>query len=254
MPCFHVVFAEAPAIPAEELGKFLRHYHPELATAAVDDSRMIRWGPHAVELEVQARPLEPAVWQVCLQAALLPPEVKNDARRHGGYARLSYSGAAADRLEQFVAVAAVAGVLAEFGGIVVIHEAARTAIFAAELLPDDPGEDMLIVLRTLPIPYLYGGFAKLTLSDRPGVWMRTFANHLLGLPDLAYAAAGHAEGQATFVMFSALLRYLRESGAVLRPGESLQIDDAVLTLREPEEAEWWLDSPGPMRVLERVTV
>jgi hypothetical protein len=89
------------------------------------------------------------------------------------------------------------------------------------------------------------------LTDIPGVWMRTFAAHRLDLPNLAWHAGGHEEGQATFRLFSGLLGYLRETGVELESNEVLRIDDDTLyQVREPNLSEWWLDSPGRLWVLE----
>jgi hypothetical protein len=109
------------------------------------------------------------------------------------------------------------------------------------------------MLRAMPIPLLYGGFVKIEIEDEPGVWMRTFGNVLLKLPDLAIKAEGHHHGSETFDMFANMLSYLRESGAVFAPGHTMQIGaETHLRLRAPTEAEWYLQSDGEMLVAERI--
>jgi len=267
-----LLFAQPPTLVAEHLAAVLRAYHPDLASATVELMPvsevpghadlfsaegppasvlgLVGWGQHVVRLVLFAAAMPARAIEGCLQAALLPSDVKDDARRHGAHVLLYYAGYAEDALEQLVALAAVAAALGEFGAIVTMNEEARTAILSTDLLPDQEGEDMMTVLRSLPLPYLYGGFVKLILSDTPGVWMRTSANHRLGLPNLARYAASHDEGQSVFRLFSGLLGYLRETQLQLEPGEVLRIDDDNLfQVRLPTEGEWWLESPGAMLVL-----
>ena len=273
-PSLQLLFAEAVRIPAGHLAAALRAYHPDLANASVELMPMtdvpgseellsrdgppaallglIGWGAHVVKLVSFDAAMPSTAIEACLQAALLPPEVKADARAHQSHMLLYYGGYDDRPLEQLIALAAVAGVLAEFGAIVTLNEEARAAILSTDLLPDQDGEDMLAVLRSLPIPYLFGGFVKLVLSDTQAIWWRTFANQRLGLPNLACFAASHDEGQATFRLFSGLLGYLQEMNLQLDDGEVLRIDEETLfKLRKPAELEWWLDSVGPMWVMER---
>jgi hypothetical protein len=270
-----LLFAAPLAASAEHLAAVLRAYHVDLAAASVElmpvsavprheellasggppasKLGLIGWGRQVVKLVAFEAPMPAHAIEACLQAALLPPEVKADARTHTAHVLLYYAGYDDDPLEQLVALAAVAGALGEFGAIVTLNEEARAAILSTDLLPDADGEDMLAVLRSLPIPFLYGGFVKLILSDTAGVWMRTFACPRLSLPNLALHAASHDEGQNTFRLFSGLLGYLKEMQLTLEPGEVLRFDEeTLLKVREPQEAEWWLESRGPLWVLERV--
>jgi len=113
---------------------------------------------------------------------------------------------------------------------------------------------MLELMESLPIPILYSGFVKFDVQGVQGTWMRTFGNHLLGLPDFALLAQGHHEGQATFDMFCNLLSYLRSSGATLAPGHTTQVgEDAFLKIRSPKDGEYFLESPGTLLVLERIS-
>jgi hypothetical protein len=278
-PSLQVLFVEPPGIPGTALTAALRDYHPELAAATAEivpvselppeanvvspdgppaaAVGLIAWGKHVLKLILFPAPMPASAVEGCLRPALLPPEMKSDARAHRGHALLYYAGAETDPLEQLVALGAVAGALARFHAIVTLNEEARAAIPSFALLPDEEGEDMLRSLRTLPIPYLYGGFVKMELTDVPGVWVRTFANHRLGLPNLAYHAAGHDEGQQVFGLFAGVLGYLRETGLTFEIGEIVRVgegDNTHLRVRAPAEAEWWLESRGPMLVLDRVEV
>lgn len=268
-----LLFGATPALDSRTLAAMLRAYHLDLMGASVElfnvadvpgsetvvssdgppakTLGLIGWGLHVIRLVAFDAPMPARAINACMQAALLPQEIKDDARKHAAHVLLYYAGFEDDPLEQWVALAAVAGVLAELGAIVTLNEEARAAVLSTELLPDQDGEDMLTVLRTLPLPYLYCGFVKMLLTDIPGVWMRTFAAHRLKLPELAVHAENHDEGQTTFHLFNSLLRYLKETGLTFENGELIRIDnDRVLKVREPQQPEWWLDSPGTLWVLE----
>ncbi|CAN5412896.1 hypothetical protein BH11PLA2_BH11PLA2_27110 [soil metagenome] len=273
-PSLQLLFGNTPQAPAEHVMAALRAYHPDLAAATVEVVNvadvpgadavingdgpspivlgLITWGKHIIKLVGFDAPMPASAVEGCLQPALLPAEVKADAKAHTSHILLYYAGSDENPLEQCVALAAVAGVFGEFGSIVTLNEEARAAVLSSDLLPDDPHEDMLQVLRALPLPYLYTGFVKMLLTDIPGVWMRTFAASRFGLPNFAYHATDHSEGQATFGLFAALLGYIREMKLPLEDGEQMRFDeDRVYRIRKPVVAEWWLESTGDLWVLER---
>ncbi len=268
-----LLFADLTDLTAEAFATVVRDYHPTLSSAAVDlvpanalpaDATgvtpdgppptllgLVAWDEHAVKVVAFDAPMPPNAVESCLRPALLPPDFKDTARRHRAHALLYYAGRHADALEQMVAVGCVAGALAHLGAIVTLNEEARAAVASFALLPDDDGEDMLATLRGLPVPFLYGGFVKMELTDVPGVWVRTFACPRFGLPNLAYHSPAHADGERLFHLFSGVLGYLRETGLAFEAGELVRIDEATaIRVREPAAKEWWLDSDGPLWVLE----
>ena len=167
---------------------------------------------------------------------------------------LYYVGYELDPLEQYVALAAATGAVAYFGAAFVLNETARTAVPAPVLHPhEEDAGDMLAALRGFPLPFLYCGFVKLEVEGEPGVWMRTYGCHRLGLPDFAFRAANHDLGSATFETFSNMLAYLRASGKQFAPGDTMQVgDDVYLRLRARDPQEWYLESEGEMLVAERI--
>lgn len=268
-----LLFPDLLDLNPDALAAAVRDYHPTLAEASVDLVPaadvpaagitphgppptllgLVTWADHVVKLVAFDAPMPPNAVESCLRPALLPPDFKENVRRHRAHVLLYYAGRNADPLEQLVALGCVAGPLAHLGAIATLNEEARVAVASFALLPDDPGEDMLATLRGLPVPFLYGGFVKMELTDVPGLWVRTFACRRLGLPNLAYHAPGHADGERLFHLFSGVLGYLRETGLAFEAGELVRIDDATsVRVREPQPLEWWLDSDGPLWVLEPV--
>jgi hypothetical protein len=177
--------------------------------------------------------------------------MKDEARKHPSHAILFYAGYENDPLEQYVALTTVATILGRFDAFLVLNESALASFPSEALLAEEPGVDRLEVLRTLPIPLLYGGFLKLEVEGLEGVWMRTVANHLMNLPDFAILTPGHHLGNDTFEMFAGLLNYLRETKANFAPNDTITIENGVgLLIRSPKDTEHFLESSGTMLVLE----
>jgi hypothetical protein len=266
------LFDEPLALSANGLTLALRDYHADMANATAElyyvppnqplgknnlqptVLGLIAWGPHVLKLVGFANPMPHAAVDSCVRPAHFDSSFKELAYRHQSHVLLYYNGYDHDPLEQYVALAAAAGVLARFGAVVTLNETARTAIPAAVLLPhEEDAGDMLTALRKLPLPFLYCGFVTLEVEGEPGVWMRTFGAHRFGLTDLAYHAASHDEGTSTFQLFNGMLTYLRASGTSFGPGHMMQVDDDLfLRLRARTETEWYLASEGEMLVAERM--
>lgn len=212
---------------------------------------LIEWGSHRIKLAGFDAPMPYGPVEVCVGPAMIAPPLKHDSKHHASHVLLYDAGTEPDPLERFVALGAVASALARFDAIVVMHEEARTAVQALDLIPEE-GEDILQTLRTLPIPLLWGGFVKVDAGtpDRP--WVRSFANHRLGLPELAYQLADHAETARMFQVFSGMLGYLRQIHEAFVAGDTVDLGDGTrFRFRTPAESEWFLDAEGTMLVLEK---
>lgn len=259
-PAFVVLFtADLPA-DATALAADLRGLHSETASgsfelhAGTGEEALLGlagWGPHVVQLLGYAEPAPTELLERCVHPSPLRHELKLQAAGHRTHAILVYKGHSRDPLEQHVALAAVASVLATAGASTVINEAGRTAFPAVALRTDGEGLDTLRFLHDLPLLMLYAGFVRYEVPGLRGVWMRTRGCPALGLPDLAFRAASHEQGEEVFDLFTEVLGYLRESGKSLGVGHTMQMGaDLFLTLRAPTELEYFLDSPGELFVAE----
>jgi hypothetical protein len=258
-----VLFGEGPDLDPDRLAGALRSYDRSMARARCEvDPGLSRdgtifglagWGKHVIRLVGFDRPMPAQAMEACVAPSHYPAELKQRARAHAGHVLLYYAGYESTPLEQYVALAALAGVLSRFGAIVVLNEAGRTSFPADALSGEGVEGDILEILRTLPLAILYCGFVKYDLEGTDRVWMRTYGAHLLGLPDLAALAEGHHEGQRHFDMFGSILDYLRESGASIAAGHTLQIgQEEFLRFRAPTPAEPFLGSEGELLVVEPI--
>jgi hypothetical protein len=144
----------------------------------------------------------------------------------------------------------MAAALATCGAAFVANEAACTSLPAAALHSEQlPGLDLL---RALPLVTLYSGFCKFEIQGVRGVWMRTFGNHLFGIPDLAHLAGSHQHGEHISSTMDDIMRHLLASGRTLAPGHTMDVGWTVLRARAPVVPEYFLESRGEMLVLESI--
>jgi len=266
-----MLFFDVPQFDAVAIQLFLQ-VHPEMSEAtcelaaatdapslvgllssegpAASQFGLISWGQHTIQMVLCAAPMPYGPVESSVLPALMPVEIKSDAKLHRSHVLLYYAGTHPDFFERYVALAVVAGALARFDAVVIMNEEGRTAVPALDLIPDDD-EDILQTLRTLPVPYLYGGFVKLDVGDANRPWARTYTCHRLGLPDFARHLGSHADTSETFRLFAAMLSYARQTGEAFTAGETVDLGaGSPVLLRAPTEQEWYLESPGTMLVVE----
>jgi len=217
-PSYQMLILGPLDLNADALTLALRAYHPSLAKAQAElmdvkledapenESSSVLglagWGKHVVKLVGFNMPIPQPVFDTCVRPAHFSEQLKEDARAHKSHVILYYAGFETDPLEQFVALTVMASALARFDGILLLNESARSAFPAEALLTEEPDGDPLDILRAMPIPLLFGGFVKIEIEDEPGVWMRTFGNSYLNLPDVSFKAEGHHQGNETFDLFA----------------------------------------------------
>ncbi|MEN5158735.1 DUF4261 domain-containing protein [Achromobacter spanius] len=256
-----VLFAEPLAITEAALADALRGYHPTMAKARAEIAPdmpeflgMAGWDKHVVRLVGFNAPYPKDALEACVAPSHYPAAMKDEVRAHASHIILYYAGFETDPLEQYVALAAVAGALTGFRALAVLNEHAHTSLPAGVFAAESLGEESMDLLRTLPLNMLYCGFVKYDVEGVQGVWMRTYGGDAFGLPDFAALAAGHDEGEVYSTTFNNIMSYMLESGAELAAGHTMQIgEDAYMKLREPAKEEYFLDGPGQVLVAEIIS-
>lgn len=256
-----VLFAEPLAITEAALADALRAYHPTMAKARAEIAPdmpeflgMAGWDKHVVRLVGFNAPYPKDALEACVAPSHYPAAMKEEVRAHASHIILYYAGFETDPLEQYVALAAVAGALTGFKALAVLNEHAHTSLPAGVFAAESLGEETMDLLRTLPLNMLYCGFVKYEVEGVQGVWMRTYGGDAFSLPDFAALAAGHDEGEVYSTTFNNIMSYMLESGAELAGGHTMQIgEDAYMKLREPAKEEYFLDGPGQVLVAEIIS-
>lgn len=249
---------------SDDIRQALRQYHPSMAKARCEvDPELLEkeqvfglvgWGKHVVQLVgFFNTPMPEEAVEACVGPSHYPEDLKLRARQHSSHMLLYYAGHEDSAMEQYVALAAVAGAMDRLDAIVVLNEPARTSFPTAALSGQDSEGDILELVRSLPLLILFCGFVKYSVEAVEGIWMRTHGAHLLQLPDFAVLAQGHHEGETYFELFNSIMGYLQESGAHMDDGHTMQFgENTYYRFRAPQKGEYFLESEGEMLVVETV--
>ena len=211
---------------------------------------LIGWDKHVIQLigmnhPYPANPLEP-----CIASAHYSQDIKEQVRHHDSHLMLFYKGYEQDVFEQYLALARLAASFATFNALAVVNEHGHTSLpieSLLELVTDEDGIDLL----STSLPTLFCGFVKYQVENVDGVWMRTYGADAFGLPDFAVLAKSHDESEYYFTLFSNVLNYLRESGATMVAGDTMECgDDKMMSLRAPNNDESFLKDEGNVLVVE----
>ncbi|MDQ8034358.1 MAG: DUF4261 domain-containing protein [Bordetella sp.] len=256
-----VVFPGSLPVQAGALTQALQGYHASTRDARVEVApdmdelfALAGWGEHVVRLVGFNAPLPHDALEVCVAPAHYPAEVKAEVRAHASHVLLYYAGHATDVHAQYVALATVAGALADLGALAVLNEHAHTSLPAGVFTRESLGEESVEVLESLPLNVLYCGFVKYDVEGTQGVWMRTYGGDLFGLPDFASLAEGHHQGEYFSNLFNDVMSYLRNGEAQMDAGHTMQIgENTFMKLRAPTEAEYFLQGPGRVLVADIIS-
>lgn len=211
---------------------------------------MISWGKHVVKLIGFNAPFPADALETCVEPAHYSEDIKNQVRKNDSHVILYYTGHDEDVIQQYLALSRLAACFEEFNALAVINENAHSSLPAnvlSNLLSDEDSAKSLCDC----LPLFFCGFVKYILEDVKGVWMRTYGADVFGLPDFAVLANNHDEGSDYFDMFGNILSYLRQSGATMNPGDTMEIgDNKMMSLRAPQEDEYFLKDTGNVLVVE----
>ncbi|MET1076777.1 MAG: DUF4261 domain-containing protein [Pseudomonas sp.] len=247
-------------LDAQALQQQLRAFDRSMAAALVEFEPdfpaeqpigLAGWGPHVIKLIGFAAPMPADALEACVAPAHYPAELKDQARAHRAHVILYYAGDATSALDQYLALAAVAGALSHLGAQIVVNETANTSLPAQMLADPESKGKHLKLLQALPLLMLFCGFVKYEVEGTPGVWMRTYGADRFGLPNFAALAEGHDQGQWYFEIFGNVLGYLQTSGAQMGEGHSMQVgEDKFFRLRAPNPTEYFLNDAKGLWVAE----
>jgi hypothetical protein len=258
-----VLFKDRFTPDAGRLTDAMRSYHISMKRARfeIDPGLLERgtvfglagWGKHVVQLVGFDGPMPSDAVERCVAPSHYGQELKAQVRQHSSHLLLYYAGNESSPYEQYLALAAIGGVLSQFGAIAILNESAQTSFPAEALSGAETEGDIMEMFREFPLLMLFCGFVKCHVEGIDGVWMRTYGAPLLGLSDLAAHAEGHHEGERYFNMFENILRYTRDARAKPAAGHTMQLgDEEFLRFRAPKKTETFLGGDGDLLVVEVV--
>lgn len=257
-----LLFPDHLSLDAFVLSKRLCAFHPALniATVEIDAGSLrtqtptgrARWGMHQVDFTGANTPIDARLVESCVGSMRFSGAGKQEARTHRAHVNLYYTGTIPSTLDQYVALAAVAGTLGSTGAVAVLNQNARTGVPIDDILPSLIRGDRLDYLRTLPIPLLYAGFAELDVAGQRGVWMRTFGCQFLKLPNLAMFVPDRSHHDRVFQIFSRVFGMLLKAQRRLEADATMMVSDLCVGFRNSSPAEFFLHDSTDLLVVEIV--
>jgi Domain of unknown function (DUF4261) len=212
---------------------------------------MIGWQNHVVRFVGFNLPMPANDVERCVSPSNWDDSFKNKARAHQAHLMLSYVGYEESAHEQYVALAAVAGALHQFGAPMALNSDATNCCPTLVFAQPASGRDNIQFLRQMPLTLLYCCFVKYVVEGFQGVWMRSYGGPVLGLPDLVVHANGAHEGERYLFMFNSILGHLLQSGTQLGIGDTMQIgENQIIRFRAPSESELFLQGDPNLLVIE----
>ena len=256
------LFKNKLALDSTSLTAALRSYHRSMARARCEIEPELRkkgtvlglagWRKHVVRLVGFDAPMPADAVERCVAPSHYGPDLKKEVREHASHLLLYYGGHDPSAHEQYVALAALGGVLSQFGAIAILNESAHTSFPADALSGIDTGGDIMELLRTFPLLFLFCGFVKYDVEGTGKVWMRTHARNCWDCPTLPPVPRVITRGNAT-VTSSRTYSVTFVTQAHLAAGHTMQIDtEEYLRFREPAESEAFPGDDSDLLVVEIV--
>ncbi|MDJ0837854.1 MAG: hypothetical protein QNK37_15160 [Acidobacteriota bacterium] len=257
-----VLFRGDRDLETKHLQKSLRTYHRatrsavckehQVADPTVNTDCLVGWQKHVIRLIGYNAPVPADAVRRCARPFFKSEEVKKTLTRHRRHLRLYYVGYDTNPFEQYVAMAVLGAVLADFGAEVIMNHSACTAFPVSYLTGNKTHTDKMTWLRSMPLPALYCGLVKYAGGHTPGIWMRTHGAYKLGLTDIAVVASRHQE-KFHFDLINSVLTHQLVTGRSLEPGITHRVGRYItLRLREPDRHEAFLRSKNQVYVAEIV--
>lgn len=257
--CLSVVFKGKLNINENELKQALSKIDPSIKDIQYESPfgqldehlyAVIGWDKHVIKLVGLNAPYPTDALEPCVAPAHYDEDIKEQVRHNDSHVLLYYNGYEQDVLEQYLALTRLAASFAQFNALAVINGEAHTSLpieGVCELITSEDGIDLL----STSLPTLFCGFVKYQVENVDGVWMRTYGADVFGLPNLAALAKSNDDCEHYFSLFSNVLNYLRESGAQMVAGDTMECgDDKMMRLRAPYDDEYFLKDENNLLVIE----
>lgn len=210
----------------------------------------VSYDTHKLRLASIAAPVPPATLERTVQVSNWRQDQKEPLRRHQSHMICFYDGSHPDPGEQLIALYKLAYSFYDQGLLGVLDEQAWNCL-PAEFLKEQMRPAMLQECRKAVPLGLWTGFVKFFRPDGK-VWFCTKGHERFATPNFALLG-DISQADMAFDLFEMLFRYVREYGAVLQVGETVQAgNDLFLRFSAVSEYPDYLESPGGTLVIERI--
>ncbi len=192
--------------------------------------------------------------QICAHIRLVP-DAAEKIEQHGSYIELSVEPNPAKPLEAYQVLTFLACMIATHSGLIIANINGFASFNAVQMLTLFADDDWLDAIENMPPLFLFSGPVIHEFDDNDLLWMRSYGNHLLGIPDLGTIISKEILQEyvpMTLEVFDNIMSYMIESGSKVEPGHTMESETVVINVREQpaKPDEYFYQSPSGMLRIE----
>ena len=254
-----VLFKELPKFSEKDLNELaanVSHRAPALTYQLPQDTSIEGRGAAATDkLKIRLdfcnhKLSEKELAQISAHIRLVPDAAEN-INLHNAYIELSVEPNPEKPLEAYQLLAFLGLMLATNNGLIIANVNGFTSFNSSGLQMLLGDEDWMDAIENMPPLFLFSGPVIHEFDDNELLWMRSYGNHLMNIPDLGTAFSNHIVQQyvpMTLTVFDNMMSYMIETGTKVEPGHTMESETVLISIGEQpaKPDEYFYQSPSGM--------
>ncbi len=185
----------------------------------------------------------------------LVPDAAEKIEEHAAFIEISVEPGPEKPLEAYQLLAFLACMISSHGGLVIANINGFTSFNAPQILNLFGDEDWFDAIENMPPLFLFSGPVIHEFDDNELLWMRSYGNHLLGIPDLGTIINKEILQEyvpMTLEVIDNIMSYMIESGAAVEPGHTMESESVIISVKDQpaKPDEYFYQSPSGMLRIE----
>lgn len=260
--CLQILYTELPNFSGRDLDEIASHvsHRPPTFTYQLPDQ--VRDGAHGlastsdykIRLDYHDHKLSDRELAQISAHVRLVPDADANINQHASYIEISVDQNQANPLQAYQTLTFLGLMLSTRKGLVLANVNGFTSFSSDGLQQIMGDEDWMDAIENMPPLFLYSGPVIHEFDNNEMLWMRSYGNHLFGIPDLGTAFSSHIVQQyvpMTLTVFDNIMSYMIETGTQVTPGDTMESETVVIAMKEQpaKPDEYFYQSPtGMLRV------
>lgn|GEM_PF-6683948 len=181
----------------------------------------------------------------------LVPDAVGAIEKHAAFIELSVEPDPAKPLDAYQELTFLACLIALREGLAITNINGFTSFSAPGILQLLADNDWSDAIQEMPPLFLFSGPVLHEFDNNTNLWMRSYGNHLLGIPDLGTIIPTEIIQEyvpMTLQVFDNMMTYMIESGNKVEPGHTMETDSVTIKIFDQPAApdEYFYQSPSGM--------
>lgn len=254
-----ILFKSLPKLGERELNELASHvshrapaftYHLPKDTS-VDGEGVAATEKYKVKFAFCNRRLEDRELAQISAHIRLVPDAAEKIEEHQSYIDISVEPDSEKPLAAYQMLAFLACMIATPNGLAITNINGFTSFNAQQVLTLFGDDDWVDAIENMPPLFLFSGPVIHEFDDNEQLWMRSYGNHLLGIPDLGTIISKEIVQEyvpMTLEVMDNIMSYMIESGNKVEPGHTMESETVVINVKEQpaKPDEYFYQSPSGM--------